>query len=264
MGQWLGVVCLLGALLSPVCFSSIVFNKNVDAANEDVVRVKDNSLTPTNFTMLAAVGTVSLTTTAGASASQVVQDSSVVLFKSSTAISSLEPDRGGKLSTVGVATPTSSRSTESQSHDPMATSKVNPAVPSASIPPPGSSYSPPNNVPVSSNHQSLSSSSITHYPLQTSGYTPPSISPTATGCAPPVTVTISGPYCSTTPTPPAPPCTSDCSSKIGLSLGISIPGTAIFTFLLTALSCLCCQRVKKKQSYIQLAPTVYFDEEEHD
>ena len=257
MKWWLLLVCVLWAFLSRVCFGSVVIAQDGDTTSDDLVQVNENSLTPTNFSAATVgAGAVSLTraTTADKNAQQSVVVKSLHLLSPSSSES-----HSGKISTMGVATPTSKKSDTSKGA--MGTALVTPAAPTTTIPPPGSYSPPPHSAPPPS--VSFSSSSQRQ---SSAGYTPPSISPThtSTSCSQPtVTVTIKGPYCSATPTPET-GCSSDCSSKIGLSLGISIPGTAIFTFLLTALSCLCCQRVKKKQSYIQLAPTVYFDEEEQD
>ena len=242
---WVRVACVLYTHMSLVHFSSVSASKGVESTNHETVLIDSNSLDATQFSPAVESSPVSITNLIPFAGSNNPQQAPFPASANSHVPPLTVSDSArGKISTVGVASP---RTT----NPPMSKSLVAPATPSASIPLPGS-YSPPNNVP------SVSP------PLQhTSGLTQPSISPTFTGCAQPVTVTVSGPYCSNTP-PPIATCSNDCSAKIALSLGISIPGTVIFTFLLTALSCLCCQRVKKKQSYIQLAPTVYFDEEEHD
>lgn len=243
---WLRVVCMLCALTSVVRFSSTSTSKGDGLSKLKTVLMDSNSLDATQFSPAVESSPVSITNLVPFAGSK----QPPFLANANAYISSLiiSDSARGKTSTVVVA----SASKGTTVIPPVSKSQVTPATPSASIPPPVS-YSP------------LSSVSSISHSLQhmTSGFTQPSISSTRTGCAQPVTVTVNGLYCSNTPSPIA-ACSNDCSAKIGLSLGISIPGTAIFTFLLTALSCLCCQRVKKKQSYIQLAPTVYFDEEEHD
>ncbi|XP_064401180.1 uncharacterized protein LOC135347227 [Halichondria panicea] len=76
--------------------------------------------------------------------------------------------------------------------------------------------------------------------------------------APTTSTHSSGPI---TPTPCA-NVGKECTTSLAIAVGVSIPGTAIVTFFITSLACLCCQKVKKKRSYIRLAPTVYFDDDE--
>ena len=249
----LQVVSVLCALLWPACFSSLVaLNRKFDLENEEVVRIAPNVHSPTNFAPLPS-SSVTITAPTVPHEPTNVQNSLAKAMSTSESESPSESSSsssqtwGVVTSTQGPTTTTITRSSEpssSSSSDTkgpaMSTSHASPGTPTATV-------SSPSPTPTTSPNKSQSTPSV-H----------------STGCGVPVTVTINnGAYCTNTPSPPQ-ACSNDCTSKIGLSLGISIPGTAILTFLVTSLSCFCCQRVKKKHSYIQLAPTVYFDEEEHD
>ena len=258
----LQVVTVLCALLWPACFSSLVaLNRKFDLEDEEIVRIVPNVHSPTNFSALPS-SSVAITaptvphepTNSKNSLAKAMSTSESV---SSSESSSSSSQTGGVITSTAnaaIATssmtfgPISSSSSSNTKAPSMSTSHGSPGRPTATVSPPAS-YTPS---PTFTQLQP----SRSYQPTQTVHSTP--------GCGPPITVTVNnGAHCTNTPSPPQ-ACSSDCTSKIGLSLGISIPGTAILTFLVTSLSCLCCQRVKKKHSYIQLAPTVYFDEEEHD
>jgi hypothetical protein len=252
----LQVVSVLCALLWPACFSSLVaLNRNFDSENEEVVRIVPNVHSPTNFWALPS-SSVAITAPTVSHEPTNAKNSLAKAMSTSESVSSSESSSSSS-QTRGVVTSTAINATTSMAISSSSSSNTkapatsthysSPGTPTATVSPPGS-YTPPP-VPV---------------PTTTTAHNQPTPTMHSTGCGPPITVTVNnGAHCTNTPSPPQ-ACSSDCTSKIGLSLGISIPGTAILTFLVTALSCLCCQRVKKKHSYIQLAPTVYFDEEEHD
>ena len=253
----LQVVSVLCALLSPVCFSSLTgLDKKFETGNDEVVRIKAFNYvhSPTNFSALPSSSVpITAPTVPRPHVPTNAQESLVKAMSTST-----EQPSSGLIHTGGVVEPSivfSSSNTPA-----VITTHVPHVLPTTTALSPPGSYTP---IVYSVSPSIPSPPATTHADSHSkSAHTQPSIVPTR--CAPTVTVTVNnGAYCTNTP-PPAQVCSSDCSSKIGLSLGISIPATAILTFLVTSLSCLCCQRVKKKQSYIQLAPTVYFDEEEHD
>ena len=249
----LQVVSVLCALLWPACFSSLVaLNRKFDLENEEVVRIAPNVHSPTNF---AALPSSSVTITAPTVPHEPtnVQNSLAKAMSTSESESSSESSfSSSQTGGMVTSTPSPTTTTITSSSEPSSSSSSNTkgqamSTPHASPGTPTATVSSPSPTPT------------------TSSSTSPQSMPTvpSTGCGVPVTVTVNnGAHCTNMPSPQA--CSGDCTSKIGLSLGISIPGTAILTFLVTSLSCLCCQRVKKKHSYIQLAPTVYFDEEEHD
>ncbi len=254
----LQVVSVLCALLWPACFSSLVaLNRKFDSENEEIVRIVPNVHSPTNFWALPSSSVAITAPTVPHEPTDAKNSLAKGMSTSeSSESSSSSSQTWGVVTSTTISTtssitfgPTSSSSSSSSSSSTkapaMSTPHDHPGTPTATVSPPGS-YT-PSPIPV---------------PTSTTAATTQSMQ--STGCGPPITVTVNnGAHCTNTPSPPQ-ACSSDCTSKIGLSLGISIPGTAILTFLVTALSCLCCQRVKKKHSYIQLAPTVYFDEEEHD
>ena len=253
----LQVVSVLCALLWPVCFSSLVaLNRKFDLEDEEVVRIVPNVHSPTNFSTLPS-SSMAITAPTVPHEPTNSQNSLGKALSTSESVSSSESSSsssqtGGVVTSTAIATSSmaiSSSSSSSTKAPSMSTSHGSPGMPTATVSPPGSYTPPPGPVPTTTTQLQPSQ------PTQTMH---------STGCGPPITVTVNnGAHCTNTPSPPQ-ACSGDCTSKIGLSLGISIPGTAILTFLVTSLSCLCCQRVKKKHSYIQLAPTVYFDEEEHD
>ena len=261
----LQIVSVLCALLWPACFGSLfALNRKLDLENEEVVRIAPNVHSPTNFSALPSSSVIMIAPTVPHEPTNAQNSLAKAMSTSESAStsesSSSSSETGGVVtSTAGPTTTSTSSSTEpissstssSNTKGPaMSTTHALPTKPTTTVVPPN-----PNTVSSSPTSTTIATPSTSHQSVQTIR---------STGCGPPITVTVNnGAYCTNSPSPPQ-ACSGDCTSKIGLSLGISIPGTAILTFLVTALSCLCCQRVKKKHSYIQLAPTVYFDEEEHD
>ena len=168
----------------------------------------------------------------------------------------------GSTSTAHSTTPAASPvPTEQPSHGSVHISTNNPpppthpASPSASITPPPS---PP----------------LTPHPPPPTAHT---ASNTATQPGPPQpsnTPNTNSPPPSSTPTAPPPsPCPSplsnkkcdncdECMRKLYIAVGTSIPASILVTILAMIPLCLCCQKAKKRGTYIRMAPTVYFDEDD--
>ncbi len=132
------------------------------------------------------------------------------------------------------------------------------APPNGTVAPPNATVAPPNGTVAPPNATVIPPNGTVVPPGHSNTPTPNSQSPQPSH--PHLTSTQSnGPTCS-----PLPQSNTDCTKHLAIAVGVSVPGTAILTFFFTSLACLCCQKVKKKRSYIRLAPTVYFDEDDQD
>ena len=56
---------------------------------------------------------------------------------------------------------------------------------------------------------------------------------------------------------------SDYMRKLYIVVGTTIPASILLTMLAMVPLCWCCQKTKKKGTYIRMAPTVYFDEDDN-